>query len=506
MKKLIITVLACVGLLTSVLASSQNSPDTTIRPQDNGAALVNPGMGWTMHFYSNYAAHFGSKMEPSDALEAFPGESTVYLRVPWSYLEPKEDEYNWALFDTPAQRWIAAGKKVALRVSASDNWLPYSTPEWVHQAGAEGVWYDILKGPHADGKSWDPVFDDPTFLFHLKDFLKAMSERYDGNPDIAFIDVGTYGLWGEAHAHMSSMPTEEEHNRYVKIHVDLHKEYFPNTQLVISDDVVGHLLPGKKFPLSEYARERDVTIRDDSILVQPGKRAWNHAEMAEAFWPELPVILEHGHYGERAKRGAWDPELLLKSIEDYHASYMSIHWWPHRFLRENRAIIDRINQRMGYRLQLRELSWPDSITRGETFEVQSIWANAGVAPLYDDAFMTLTIQDAKGGLVAVLSEEHLNMRTLAVGPLNDAPTTAQRSKFTVGYIAPTTLAGDYDLYVSVGRRDGTPAIALPLDGDDGARRYKVGRITIKAEDFPGQYFPVEPIEAHHQVPHDRPDA
>jgi hypothetical protein len=228
--------------------------------------------------------------------------------------------------------------------------------------------------------------------------------------------------------------------------------------------------------------------------------------MAQLFWPDLPVILEHGHYGERAKRGDWDPELLLKSIEDYHASYMSIHWWPHRFLRENRAIIDRINQRMGYRLQLKELSWPDSITRGKAFEVQSIWANAGVAPLYDDAFMALTIKDAKGGLVAVLSEEHLNMRTLAVGPLNEAPTTAQRSKFTVGYIAPTTLAGDYDLYVSVGRRDGTPEIALPLDGDDGARRYKVGRITITAEDFPSQYFPVEPIEAHHQVPHDRPDA
>jgi hypothetical protein len=490
------------ALLTTLISSSQAA---TIQPQDNGAALVNPGMGWTMHFYSNFAAHFGSKLEPSDSLDDFPGESTVYLRVPWSYLEPKEDEYNWALFDTPAQRWIAAGKKVALRVSASDNWLPYSTPEWVHKAGAAGAWYDIGKGPHPDGQSWDPVFDDPTFLFHLKDFLKAMSERYDGNPDIAFIDVGTYGLWGEAHAHMSSMPTEEEHNRYVKLHIDLHKEYFPNTQLVISDDVVGSVLPGKKFPLSEYARERDVTIRDDSILVQPGDHAWRHDEMAQAFWPDLPVILEHGHYGERAKRGDWDPELLLKSVEDYHASYMSIHWWPHRFLRENRTIIDRINQRMGYRLQLKELNWPDTITRGKAFSIVSIWANAGVAPLYDDAFMTLTIKDAKGGLVAVLSDEHLNMRTLAVGPLDQAPTTKHRSNFSVGYIAPTTLAGDYDLYVSVGRRDGTPEIALPLDGDDGARRYKVGSITIQAEDFPGQYFPVEPIEAHHQVPHDRPE-
>jgi hypothetical protein len=120
--------------------------------------------------------------------------------------------------------------------------------------------------------------------------------------------------------------------------------------------------------------------------------------------------------------------------------------------------------------------------------------------------MALTIKDAKGGLVAVLSDEHLNMRNLAVGPVGEAPNTQHKSNFTVGYIAPTTLAGDYDLYVSIGRRDGTPVIALPLDGDDGDRRYKVGRITIQAEDFPGQHFPVEPIEAHHQVPHDHPDA
>ena len=26
----------------------------TLRPADHGAALVNPGMGWTMHFYSNF--------------------------------------------------------------------------------------------------------------------------------------------------------------------------------------------------------------------------------------------------------------------------------------------------------------------------------------------------------------------------------------------------------------------------------------------------------------------
>jgi hypothetical protein len=39
--------------------------------------------------------------------------------------------------------------------------------------------------------------------------------------------------------------------------------------------------------------------------------------------------------------------------------------------------------------------------------------------------------------------------------------------------------GDYDVFVSVGQRDGTPTIALPLPDDDGQRRYKLGRMTLR---------------------------
>lgn len=493
-------------LLASSLFAAAQASVQTIEPEDTGEVLLNPGMGWTMHFYSNYARHYGSKMEPSDVLDDFPGVSTVYLRVPWAYLEPKEGEYNWALFDTPAQRFIAAGKKVALRVTTSENWMPFATPEWVKDAGAEGLWYDLGKGPHAEGESWDPDFSDPVYLKYLNRLLAAMGERYDGNPDIEFIDIGTYGMWGEGHTHMSSMPSREKKLHDVKLHIDLHLKYFPNTLLVISDDVVGSTKPGRTFPISEYARERGVTLRDDSILVSPAPNAWYHEEMISVFWPDRPIILEHQHYGSSVARGAWDPDLLVESVEAHHASYMSIHWWPHRFLQANREAIDAMNQRMGYRLQLRAMSWPASITRGKPFEVESVWANAGVAPVYQGGFMALTLKDAAGGIVAVLSDESLNMRDLEVGPKDAIPTTRHTSRLMAGYMAPTTRPGTYDLFVSVGRRDGTPVIALPLEGDDGERRYKIGRITIEAEDYEGQYYPPEPIEEKHQVPHDRPSA
>jgi hypothetical protein len=53
-------------------------------------------MRWMMHFYSNIPANYGSKLEPADTLDDFPGLSTVYLRVPWAYLEPAEGRFNWA--------------------------------------------------------------------------------------------------------------------------------------------------------------------------------------------------------------------------------------------------------------------------------------------------------------------------------------------------------------------------------------------------------------------------
>ena len=39
--------------------------------------------------------------------------------------------------------------------------------------------------------------------------------------------------------------------------------------------------------------------------------------------------------------------------------------------------------------------------------------------------------------------------------------------------------GNYDLFISVGTRDGTPQIALPITSDDGQRRYLLGKVTLE---------------------------
>lgn len=220
------------ALLVAGLAVAQSNA-AVIRSTDDGRALVNPGMGWTMNYYSNEPHNYGAYVEQGDSLDWFPGCSVVYLRIPWAYLEPSEGDYNWPALDSVTQRWIARGAQVAFRITTSESWLRYATPEWVKDAGAKGVNWNFGfgegGGPVPDGKLWDPDFADPVYLEKLENFLRAFAARYDGRDEVAFVDIGTYGMWGEGHTLGSSRVPQEKMDRDVKRHIDLHCKYFKKT-------------------------------------------------------------------------------------------------------------------------------------------------------------------------------------------------------------------------------------------------------------------------------------
>ena len=118
--------------------------------------------------------------------------------------------------------------------------------------------------------------------------------------------------------------------------------------------------------------------------------------------------------------------------------------------------------------------------------METTWANAGVAPLYGGGFWSFTLRDEKGGLASAHVDESYDFRELRVGATNEVFVQKLQSRFTVALPfangkrthAPPTKPGTYDVLVSLGTRDGTPKIALPLAGHDGHRRYKVGQIKL----------------------------
>ena len=143
-----------------------------------------------------------------------------------------------------------------------------------------------------------------------------------------------------------------------------------------NDDLTDHG-PGRRLML--HALERGLTLRDDSILVAGAASvAYFTPRWRRAFWPKVPVILESEHYGGSKDRGAWqDGSLYSKAIEDYHASYASIHWWPQEFLDANR---DRGPHEPAARLPAAagRGQWPDAVPPGGPSAVA--WNGATLAP------------------------------------------------------------------------------------------------------------------------------
>lgn len=270
--------------------------NVTVFPDNSDAALVNPSMGWTHYCYGNRLWAYGAHLLPSETLDWFPGLSSIYFKLYWSDLEPEEGQFRWDVIDSYAQPWVAAGRQLCFRIATCDHRHPYGTPKWVYDAGAKGFRFG------KDGM--EPLeYSDPVYLEKLENFVAAMGRRYDGRPEVAFVEVGSFGLWGEGHTVMTSHLSQEKTDEIFKKHVAIYRKHFPHTLLCVSDDVAGNANPGPEFPIMDFARSQGVTMRDDSIMVSRNP-PWFHANMAQRFWPTMPVVMEHEHWGLSRSRGA----------------------------------------------------------------------------------------------------------------------------------------------------------------------------------------------------------
>ncbi len=498
-------------------SSSDNARMAVVEPTATGEALINPDMGFVYYHYSNRLWAYGINTANGDTLDWFPGCSTIYYRLLWNDLEPEEGEYRWDIIDSTAQNWIAKGKKIAIRVICC-NQTETAVPQYVRDAGAKGDWFQyidrVTNAPLPP--RWCPNYDDPVFLAKHEKFLKAMARCYDGNPAVAFIDVGSYGLYGEGHhnaTHYEKLREENpaEFERLAKIHLDLYKRCFPNTYLVVSDDLGGggwlEEAPGKRIPdhpLFQYCRSLGIGLRDDSIMCSEAPNLWLSDGYARMFAPKWPVVLETGHIPSiLLESGRYSDESYVGCVEAYQASYMSIHDFPKEHLRDFRKAIDEINLRLGYRFELREADFPSEVKAGERFTIKSKWVNTGVAPRTKENFLSWSLINDDDTVAWTVTDDGFDFRRLepklkSIEKPQNVETVC-RFGFTkkipqpdqvvgwarkVGREFPDVVTmlkpGEYTLAVSVGSRIGTPEIALPLEGQIGAtRRYAVGKVKVE---------------------------
>jgi len=351
---------------------------------DSDKVCNNPHKGWCIHYYDNGLKRYGNRLAADDSLAGFPGLNDIYLRLAWAYLEPEEGKYNWPLIDSIIDRWVAWGHPVSFRITCKEtNGPPYSTPKWVEEAGAKGVM-------RQNGRAWDPDYGDPVFLEKLKNFHQAFAARYDGKQWVEYIDIGSIGEWGEGHTAYSGwydVPVE-----VVKKHIDIYKECYKHTPLIISDDFIGQrdTDDGSDYKIFNYCLKKGVGFRDDSGNVRWyrdlgfGPSCIRTPELYSRVYKNIPVVLESDHYEAAVRYGMWqDGSGFEKAIRETHATFIGFHYYPREWLNENYRYTGRMANLCGYWYFPKFAMLPDTLRTNSNYNyIRLTWENHGVAPAY----------------------------------------------------------------------------------------------------------------------------
>ena len=369
---------------------------------DTAKVCSNPHKGWCVHYFSNSLTNYGSRLEPSDSLSDFPGLNDIYLRLAWSYLEPKEGEYNWTLIDTIIDKWTKWGHTISFRITTKETEIVYATPEWVRRAGAKGKFIDH---PDLEIKAWAPDYNDPVFLQKLNNFHRAFANRYDGKPWVEYIDIGSLGEWGEGHTAYSGwydIPVD-----IVKKHIDLHKKWYKKSTLIISDDVIGQRDKddGADYAIFDYLLKKGIGFRDDSGNVEWYRRLGfgpsciRSPELFSSTYKKIPVVLESDHYGDVVKEHLWNNGAgLLSAVYETHASIVGFHYYPREWLNENREYAKRVANIAGYWYFPKFAMLPDTLRKNSTKNyLRLTWQNNGVAPSYHRFILSIELINRSTG-------------------------------------------------------------------------------------------------------------
>jgi hypothetical protein len=398
--------------------TSSNSTKITYSLKPFDGPLSNPHKGFTVPTGGSWVFVPEFEYGPYGSLENKAWDLISYGsgHQKWNKLNPAKGVYDWTELEKLLNALAEHGMGYALRV------LPYSpsyikgndtpeeeydwTPSFVYESGAKKVTATLQwNGYHASV----PVWDDPIYLQAAKDFAKALAEKYDGDPRIEYIDIRTFGEWGEWHAsHLegSEMPSDA-----VKMDMlDYYASIFKKTLLVLPSNGSGDVYT--------HALELGITKRDDGFIGTPGRPD----SLVRAYKANLPTIAENmaGYttmleYTDVVPGGyyKWTPQRWVDAITTAHLTYYVLDQdsdCGYRFYSDNKALADSMSKVIGYNFtvtqaELVTIASPATEKSADTTSTLNITVkNTGVAPCFFDVYMVAEFVDTAGEIIAQLGK------------------------------------------------------------------------------------------------------
>lgn len=372
------------------ITATEADQAVTVTPREIDDLLVNPGMGIVTARSFNGDTLRQTVLGTRQAVPAdYPRCTLAEFKLFWGALEPKEGVYNFSLLDDLLRTGRERGQDLSLRFMP---WFPMiedSAPRWFQVKAKRSFrckfrrWSGPEKGL-TEQDYWAPDFNDPFFLDRQHALIAAFAERYNGHPDLASLDIGSVGNWGEWHTSNTvpavPMPTERNAQQVI----DSYFRHWNKTPLVANfqDAAAFH-----------YATAKGAGWRCDGVDVEAIQRRVDHLldeANARDAWQRGPVT------GEPVEQLTRNPQRTLAKLLKWHASSLN---WKSQPIGAAQPLVDAFLRRCGYRLVLRLLRYPRSVARGAALPVQMSWENIGVAPPYRAHVLAVRLQAAGKPLV-----------------------------------------------------------------------------------------------------------
>jgi autotransporter-associated beta strand protein len=431
------------------LLTGSNSPQVvsdsgtalTIQPYLDNTLLVNPGKGYV---------DYDTSIVPSSIAFTDKYAGVGYCRFQWCDVEPAEGVFNWSVIDNLIATYARHGLQFSFGVMNVNNFKPYCTPQWVFEPGSNvqtGSIYPVGAVPMAVADFANPggadlivpaSWADPVYIARMKEFIAALGARYNGDPNVANVQMLNYGVWGERNGAFAAGMTAATVENLANNYWDPYFQAFPDKQVIV---------PGyDAFSLSKGA---------GTFICYIMSGVGDGAECLR-YYPNHPAVMEY--YGDKKQyyRGSALDELLIW-ITTGRPSYIPM---DGDIFAANPNAFEMVGNLVGYHFVLQQAVIPKSITPNVAFPLSLQWYNDGVAP------MTLSGTAPCNVAVALLDSNnnpvHKQWLTTS-NPMGWMPGVATTENFNVTFPeVPTGYKLAVGLFAS--QSDPNPAFKLGIQG------------------------------------------
>ncbi|MEF3303216.1 DUF4832 domain-containing protein [Paenibacillus sp. GYB003] len=439
-----------------LLADAKNSR-VSYMPAETDQVLANPFMG------------FAVDAKYTDAKQPF---RLAHVNLTWREIEPKKGSYAFDNFEQKfnVSLWRSRGVHLVLRVI-----LDYpreethmDIPDWLYEEiDRKGTWYD---GDY--GKGFSPDYGHPALIENHERLLAALGKRFNDDPLIAYIQLGSVGHWGEWHTsdderHYIPFPKRDITDQYANHYV----RSFPDKHLLMRRPHEIARVNGMGL-FNDAFGKRKSTIEGFLKWYTEGYTSWLTGEPEPAmpdFWTKAP---SGGEFATGANYfDDHNIEETLRQAALTHVTWMG----PSAPYKEtNRALqpnIDRFLKTIGYRFVINEETHPKTAVAGKSLDVSMRITNRGAAPFYFEWPLELSLASADGS-VATSVRTTVDIREWLPG------------EHQVSYPLPLPKqlpAGTYTVLAAVlDPQTGKPGIEFANDGKRSDGRYALGTVAVKS--------------------------